>query len=153
MRLIDDLVSRAAAADAKMGQIADREEARERRRAAYAALERELDRMASDGQLDQKEIQQLMTNFRAQGLDTTTLEEMAQKLRGLDSTASVEVTGELREKLSEQLRDAKADTKDPSFHFEAQELMNEYQQSFDLASRVSKLEHDTYMASIRNLVA
>ena len=76
--------------------------------------------------------------------------DFAKDLRGRDR---VEVGADLRDKIGNQLRDAKIDTRDPDFAFKTQLLMNEYQQSYDLASRVSKAENEIYMVAIRHLVA
>lgn len=150
MKLIDELVTRAESADSQIGEIADQEMAAERRREAYKHLEQEFESMAADGYLDKGELSKLMADFRAQGLDTKALEDIAKDLRGRDR---VEVGADLRDKIGNQLRDAKIDTRDPDFAFKTQLLMNEYQQSYDLASRVSKAENEIYMVAIRHLVA
>ncbi|MCC7383652.1 MAG: hypothetical protein IT384_17560 [Deltaproteobacteria bacterium] len=152
MKLIDELVARATAAEDRIGDLADQETKNEQRRAAYGELERMFDKAAGDGYLDQREIQDLMAAFRAQGLDTATLEKLANDLKGRDATSRIDVTGELRDQIADQLRDAKISTNDPHFQFNVQMNMAEYQQSFDLASRVSKAEHEIYMAAIRHLV-
>lgn len=153
MKLIEDLVARAAAADQAMGNMATQEEAAEARRQAYQNLERMFEQMAADGYLDENELGDLMAAFRAQGLDTKTLEELVQQLKDGDGTAGVDVTAGLRGSISDQLRDASMRTRDPSFMFQVQMLTQEYHQSFDLASRAQKAEHDIYMTAIRHLVA
>lgn len=151
MKLIDQLIARAAAADAAMGKLAAEGTNNERRKQAYAALERELSRMMSDGVLDQKEMGELMRSFRANGLDTSSLERLAKEMRETDGVVGVAVDSDVRAQLMDELRDARADLHDPAFVFKAQQLTQEYQQTFDLASRVQKAEHEIYMAAIRNL--
>ncbi|MFO0727918.1 MAG: hypothetical protein U1E65_29330 [Myxococcota bacterium] len=151
MKLIDELVNRAEAADSAIGDIADKEMAAENRRKAYKQLESEFDSMAQDGYLDKAELDKLMADFRAQGLDTTALQDIARDLKGRDR---VEVNTDLKDKIGNQLRDAELETRSaPSDALKTQLLMNQYQQSYDLASRVSKAENEIYMVAIRHLVA
>ena len=153
MKLIEELVARAEAADKAMGELATNQEAALARKKAYQKIEQLFEQAAGDGQLDENELEELMARFRAAGLDTQTLENVYDEIKNTDATAGVDVTAELREKIAEQLFDARLDEGDPLFEFKAQQAMATYQQSFDLASRVSKAEHDIYMVAIRNLVA
>lgn len=149
MKLLDQLVARGEMADKMMGEIADREGADEQKRAAYAALGREFDRFAADGYLDKTELDQLLKDFKAAGLDTATLDALAKELNGQGGTARV--TDDLRSKIGEQIREAKFEATDPDFAFEAQMLMSAHHQAYDLASRVSKGEHEIYMTAIKHL--
>jgi D-alanyl-D-alanine carboxypeptidase len=151
MKLVEQLIGVAADADQKMGKLADKEEKALARRQAYGRLESLFDQMAGDGQLSRQELDQLMKEFRAQGLDTATLDEVYKQLKSADGV--VKVDPQLRNKIGEQLQEAKFSTRDPSLFFQAQDLMSTYHQSFDLASRVSKAEHEAYMTAIKHLVA
>lgn len=151
MRLVDQLVARAAGADAKAQKLADRAAGQERRREAFGRLGALFDKMAADGKLDRRELGDLMAKFRAGGLDTATLEQLYETLPSTDGAADIDAA--LRTRIGDQLRDAARATEDPGFFFEVQDVMSEYQQSMDLASRVSKAEHDAYMTAIRHMVA
>jgi hypothetical protein len=96
-------------------------------------------------------LRDVLGEFRAQGLDTATLDEVYKQLKSADGV--VKVDPQLRNKIGEQLQEAKFSTRDPSMFFQAQDLMSTYHQSFDLASRVSKAEHEAYMTAIKHLVA
>jgi hypothetical protein len=133
MKLVEQLIGVAADADQKMGQLADKEEKSLARRKAYGRLEGLFDQMAGDGQLSRQELDQLMKEFRAQGLDTATLDEVYKQLKSADGV--VKVDPQLRNKIGEQLQEAKFSTRDPNSMFQAQDLMSTYHQSFDLASR------------------
>lgn len=150
MKLIDQLVSRAAGDDRAMGALADQEEARLRREQAYTNLGRQFDQMAADGYIDKDELKSLMAQFRALGLDTKDLEKLADSLKNQDRVA---VTSELRNSVDDELRSAKTSGRDPNFQFKVQALMADYNQCFEVASRVSKAEDDMYKVAIKNMVA
>lgn len=149
MKLMDQLIARGEKADRMMGEIADREAIDEQKRMAYAAVGREFDKFASDGYLDKTELDQLLADFKAAGLDTATLEALAKELQGQDGTTRV--TDDLRNAIGEQIREAEFEATNTDFAFEAQTLMSAHHQSYDLASRVSKGEHEIYMAAIKHL--
>ncbi|MCK6547199.1 hypothetical protein L6R52_15215 [Myxococcota bacterium] len=153
MKLIEQLVARAAAADAEMGQLADQVEAQEARRKAYDKVEQMFDQMAADGYLSKDELEALKKEFRAQGLDTAALDQLARELANTDGSTRVGVTTDLRSRIYEQLQDAEYATRDPALIFKTQELVTTYNQSFDLAGRVLKSEHEMYMTAIKHLVA
>jgi hypothetical protein len=150
MKLIDELVARAADDDKVMGQLADEEAARQAREKAYDRLAHAFDAMAEDGHLDKREIKALIAEFRAQGLDPEQLEALAHSLKDRDRVA---VTSDLRNAIADELRDARSKLQDPDFGFKVQVLVNDYDQAFETASRVSKDEHEMYMTAVRNLVA
>lgn len=153
MKLIEQLIGRAARADAEMGQLAARGAEAERRKMAYKGIERELERMMGDGLLTQEEMGELIRAYRAEGLDTSSLEALAAHMREHDGVVGVAVDGDDRSDLLDELRMAGRAQDDPNFNFKAQELISEYRESFDLASRVQKSEHDMYMTAIRNMKA
>lgn len=151
MKLFDELVARAATADAAMDELARDEEAQENKRQAYGRLQQLFGEFAGDGYLDEKELSRLMADFKAQGLDTKSLQALYQQLKTTDGTKRVAVSADLAEQIGEQLQDAKYATRDPNFNFKAQTALNIYNQSFDAASRVQKAEHEIYMVAIRHL--
>lgn len=153
MKLIDQLLGRAAAADEQMGRLAAQGNRSEARKKATKDLEHKLQGMTQDGVLDQEEMRELLAAYRAEGLDTSTLEELARQMGALDGVVGVKVDGDVRARLSDELREAGHQFEDPFFNFQAQQLVTEYNQSFDLASRVLKAEHEMYMAAVRNLKA
>lgn len=156
MQLIDDLIARAAAADNAAGQLAMDQASVLARQKAYDNLQHLFDQAAADGKLSEDEVANLMRSFREAGLDTSALEEIARQFGEMDHTdaGGVDVGADLRTKIAEQLQTAKIEAgEDPLFEFKAQKAMAQYNQSFDLAARVSKSEHDMYMVAIKNLVA
>lgn len=152
MKLIEELIQRAAAADHKAGTLADQAEASRERRKAYRQLEQLFERAAADGLLDRSEIDELMARFSAAGLTTKELEALRERLQ-LEDLATVEVDAELRNKIGAHFREAYEGTELDGHNFEVMTTMREYHQSIDLAARVQKAEHEIYMAAIRNLKA
>lgn len=154
MKLIDELVARAVAAENEAGKLAEHQAGVLDRQKAYDRLEQLFEAAAADGQLSGEELENLMKSFRAAGLDTGTLEELYKELQGMDSTQGVDVENQLRTRIADQLHQARVATDtDPMFEFNTQRVTAEYYQSLDLAARVSKSEHDMYMTAVRNLVA
>ncbi len=151
MKLIEDLIGRAKAADDRAGQLAQREGQRLERQKAYNQLEELFNDMAADGYLDKDELKTLMKKFREAGLSTDALDKLYQQLKNTDRVAA---GASIREAVGDELQNARTkDRADVSFQFEVQNLMTDYHQSFDLAARVQKAEHDMYMAAIQNLKA
>lgn len=153
MKLVEELINRAATADAKMGRLAHQEQNAERRKKAFSNIENQLDRMMQDGVLSSEEIESAKAQFRQAGLDTSTLENLALQMQDMDGVTGVEVDSDMRLAFDEQFREAKASLDNPWFNFQAQELVGEYKESIDLAARVQKAEHEMYMAAIRNMKA
>ncbi|MEQ9496905.1 MAG: hypothetical protein RIT81_08600 [Deltaproteobacteria bacterium] len=154
MKLIEELVARATAAEKKAGDLAEQQANVLARQQAYDKLQSLFDGAAADGQLSAEELESLMLGFRDAGLDTSELEKLYDDVKNMDSTQGADVTNELRNAIFDQIHEARieADT-DPFFHFNAQQVMSEHHQAMDLAARVSKAEHDMYMTAVRNLVA
>jgi hypothetical protein len=153
MKLLEQLVAVGTEAEQEAGDLAKNEEQRLKRDQAYARLEQMFGSMCADGQLDAKEIEKLMREFRAQGLDTATLQEIQKQLRNGDATSRVAVTDKMKEGIEEQLRLAEQTNNDPMSAFKTQQIMAKHNHAWDLASRVSKSEHEIYMAAIKHLVA
>jgi hypothetical protein len=141
MKLMEELIGRAERADREMFEIADREQAADAQRSRLDALERELGKMSADGFLDQDELAKLRAEAERLGIELSL------------PTGATEVTGAIRDRLDIELDTAKAATRNKGLEWDAQRLMGEYTQSFDLASRVSKAEHEMYLVAIKNLVA
>ncbi len=151
MALVEELKQVAAGADRKAGQLAQDEAQRLARREAYNKLGQIFDEMAADGVLDASEIEALHRHFRDAGLDTETLEQLVQDMAGGDR---VQVTTQLRNEISDTLREAKRDTDSgPAFQLEVQRLMGDHNEAINLAATVQKKEHDMYMTAINNMKA
>lgn len=154
MRLVDELIAAAVADDRAAGRLAEKQQQNLDRREAYNRLESMLDRMAGDGYLDREELDTLMREFRAQGLDTEQLQRLAEQLETQDGVSRVEVSAEKLFDLRTELADARSSTADDVFfHLEAQELLSDYKNRIEAASKVMKAEHDIYMVAIKHLVA
>ena len=141
MKLMEELIERAGEADQQMYELGTQELAQDARRRGLQQLGVELDRMAADGWLESEELEQLRRQAEALGVSLSM------------PTGRTEATPLELEELRVQIDLAKAGAKTPSFEFEAQRLLGEYSQAFDLASRVSKAEHEIYLVAIKNLVA
>ncbi|MBK6685802.1 MAG: hypothetical protein IPG45_15125 [Deltaproteobacteria bacterium] len=141
MKLMEELIDRAGQADRQMYELGSQELAQDARRRGLQQLGAELDRLAADGWLESEELEQLREQAEALGVSLSL------------PTGRTEVTPRELEELRVQIDLAKAGAKTPGFEFEAQRLLGEYSQAFDLASRVSKAEHEIYLVAIKNLVA
>ena len=150
MKVIDDLLSWAAQDDKIMGQMAAEETERQTKGKAYDALQSEFEKMADDGYLDKNELNTLIAQFKAQGLDTTALNQLADSLKNTDRVA---VTSDLRNTIHDEISDKKVSLQDPDFNFKAQVLTSDYNQDIQTVATIQKSEHDKYMTAIRNLVA
>lgn len=142
MKLFDELMGRAAAADAAMADMAKRGFANEARRQAIQKLDDDLRRMASDGFLDPDEVAALSAQAEALGIDLSLPSKNGSRL----------VPGDL-EGARDAIDEAYDATHDFGFEYEVQRLVSEHQESVTAASKVSKAEHEMYMAAIRNLRA
>jgi signal peptidase I len=76
MKLLEQLIDDGLSAESAAGDLAAEQEQREKRGQAYQKLESTFAQMCADGNLDGKEVAQLMKEFRAQGLDTKTLQDI-----------------------------------------------------------------------------
>lgn len=141
MKLMEELIDRAGQADRQMYELGTQELAQDARRRGLQQLGADLDRMAADGWLESEELEQLREQAEALGVSLSM------------PTGRTEVTPRELEELRVQIDLAKAGAKTPGFEFEAQRLLGEYSQAYDLASRVSKAEHEIYLVAIKNLVA
>ena len=143
MKLYDELVGRAGAADASMGRLAEKEMAAETKRRAIRQLDDMLTEMAADGWLDPGEVASLRAEAERLGVDL-----------GLpNASGSLKADASLLDEAHMRLGRAVDANTDRGFEFEVQRHLAEYHQSFDAASKVSKAEHEIYMAAIKNLVA
>ena len=153
MKLIEQLIGDGLQADQAAGELAQDEAKRQDRGKAYQQLEATFAQMCADGNLDGKEIAQLMAKFREAGLDTTTLQGIASQLKMGDSTSRVKVTNDLKTSIEEQLMFAETTNNDPNFAFKAQYVTAKSQHAWDLASRVSKADYEIAKAIIANFKA
>jgi hypothetical protein len=153
MKLLEQLVQVGTEAEHEAGELAKNEEQRMKRDQAYQRLEGMFASMCADGQLDGAEIDKLMREFRAQGLDTATLQEIQKQLRNGDATSRVKVTPQMQQSIEEQLQLAEQQNQDPMAAFKTQQLMAKHAHAWDTAARVMKAEHEIYMAAIKHLVA
>lgn len=154
MRLVDELIAQAAADDRAAGQLAEKQSENLEKREAYNRLEGLIDQMSGDGYLDRGELDTLMAEFRRQGLDTSQLQKIAGQLQMQDGVERAAVSSDSLFELRTELADARATTsEDVFFHLEAQELMSDYKNRIEAASRVMKAEHEIYMVAIKHLVA
>lgn len=152
MKLIDQLIAQGNAANAAAGELGEREEANLKKHQAYQALEGLFGQMCADGNLDAGELDRLFKEFKAQGLDTKTLEELKRQIMNGDGTSRVKVTSDLKSSIMEQIQFADAATHSPDAAFQAQLIMGVHSRSWDLASRVSKAEHDMYSNAVKNML-
>lgn len=153
MKLIDELIGRAVAAENAAGELAQNELAAMGRDQAYKQLQNAFDRAIADGYLDENEVEELMAGFRAAGLDTSTLATIAKQLQ--ESDGVVRADAEIRTKIGDQLREARMSVReeDVFFNMKVQMLMQEHDQSIQLVANIQKSEHDKYMTAIRNMQA
>jgi hypothetical protein len=117
----------------------------------YNQLEQLLETRAADGYLDKASIDELIKDFKAQGLDTSQLQKLADELKNGDTT-KVPVSGDELNSIYMELEYAKRGNTDPLFNYKADQLMSDFNQKYETASTVSKTENDTYMTAIRNMV-
>jgi hypothetical protein len=150
MAFISELVSSAEQDNQQMGQLAQSEQKNETKQEALAQLELLLQTHSADGYIDKASIDELLKDFKAQGLDTTTLQHLASELKNGDK---VPISANEVNSIYMELEWAKRGTTDPLFNFKASQLMTDFNQKYETASTTSKVENDTYMTAIRNMVA
>jgi hypothetical protein len=125
------------------------------RRRLIGQIQDRFEQMAADGVLDQGEMQELSARFKAAGLDDSQLMLLYEQLKGADSSVRGDDASKLKDLIGGQLSDASTAASDDQamLNFKVQLATDEFTNGVDAASRLSKLEHDTYMNVIRHLVA
>ncbi|MFO0727523.1 MAG: hypothetical protein U1E65_27345 [Myxococcota bacterium] len=152
MKIEDACLAAAGEANRRASKMAAEQAASIERQKAYDAIERELDQMTADGDLDPAELAKLKEELRAQGLDTGTLDALAQGLRTQDGVERRKATSAIRDALYDEL-EAKKRALPRLDPFAVQEVVAAYQNAMDMASRASKASSDNDMVAIRHLVA
>ena len=110
--------------------------------------------MASDGLLDEEEMDELLAMMRQNGLDADGIQQIFESLKGEDSSVRLDDADKLKFMIETRIDNAQDLFSDSQsdLNFQIQMAVSDYTHGNEAASTLSKREHDTYMAVIRNMV-
>lgn len=141
-------------AEQKLDKLLDRQTGNLDKQRELSRLEERFQEMASDGLLDEEEMDELLAMMRQNGLDADGIQQVFESLKGEDSSVRLDDADKLKFMIETRIDNAQDLFSDSQsdLNFQIQMAVSDYTHGNEAASTLSKREHDTYMAVIRNMV-
>ncbi|MCA9552654.1 MAG: hypothetical protein KC933_21655 [Myxococcales bacterium] len=141
-------------AEQKLDKLLDRQTGNLDKQRELSRLEERFQEMASDGLLDEEEMDELLAMMRQNGLDADGIQQIFESLKGEDSSVRLDDADKLKFMIETRIDNAQDLFSDSQsdLNFQIQMAVSDYTHGNEAASTLSKREHDTYMAVIRNMV-
>lgn len=155
MKITELFRNMAGRAEGKLNSLVDEQATNLDRRRALDKVEERFDAMASDGIIDESEMDELLNMMRSNGLDADDIEKIFEDLKGEDSSVRLDDTDKLKFLIDTRIDNAQdmSTTQHADLNFEVQMALGEYTHGIESAASIQKSGHDADMAVIRNMVA
>lgn len=154
MKLTELFREMAGRGESRLNDLVDQQTSNLDRQRALDRVEERFDAMASDGIIDESEMDELLQMMRSNGLDADDVEKIFDDLRGQDSSVRMEDADKLKFLIDTRIDNAQdnATTQHSDLNFEVQMALADYTHGIESASAIQKQGHDADMAVIRNMV-
>jgi hypothetical protein len=153
MNITDLFKSMASNAEKKLDKLLDRQTSNLDKQRELDRLEERFQEMASDGLLDEDEMDELIAMMKQNGLDADGIQQVFESLKGDDSSVRVEDADKLKFMIETRIDNAQDQhsASEADLNFQVQIALSDYTHGNESAASIMKIQHDAYMAVIRNI--
>ena len=149
MKLSDLFRNTAQQAGGRLASLADRQEGLLAQRKKLRNVRERFERMTKDGDVSDRELDELMALLRDSGVDASRLLQWLDESEGApDSAALADIVGDMLSDADDDASDSEANV-----NFQIQLELSEYGHAIEAASTIDKSGHDADMAVIRNMLS
>ncbi len=154
MKITELFRQMAGRGEAKLNDLVDQQTSNLDRQRALDRVEERFGAMASDGIIDESEMDELLQMMRNNGLNADDIEKVFEDLKGEDSSVRMDDADKLKFLIDTRIDNAQdnATTQHADLNFEVQIALADYTHGIESASAIQKQGHDADMAVIRNMV-
>jgi hypothetical protein len=153
MKIIDFFKELAGKGEQNINKLAAKQLDNHAKSQAFGRIEERFREMAADGYLDEKEISELTSKLKAEGLDTAAIQNLFAQLKGSDSSVRTEDAEGLMQLIETKLDNAHNAVRDneSETQFAIQMAVADYTGGLESASKLSKIQFDADMVAIRHI--